>query len=244
MPVTGNETSKKSSEELLTSVGHSISGIDCGRLIDPLDTSSLNLMDVSSMTSFIKSDLGCDPTSSSLMLTSDGQNSFTSLSGTTTTQVLPPVSTFLFRDQWWDRNFDRLKNNTKDANDCECYAPDEREYSRTTSPSTLTTLPASLSNWFEWLYRMHSFLLQSQYENSVPLIITNAISSIATNVTEEQLCQTLASIDCRFCSLSAIFLLIVNGFSIMSQLLHQNTLYLCQCIIECLGLSAKISSDF
>ena len=147
---TGLETTKKCLEEPQTSVGHLISGIDCGRIIDPLDTTSLNLMDVSSMTSFIKSDPNCDPTSSSPLLSSESHYTFTSLTGsslssTSTTTVLPPVSTFLlpnFRDQnWWDR----LKTNTKDSNDCECYAPDEREY-RSSSPSTLTTLPASLSN--------------------------------------------------------------------------------------------------
>ena len=149
---TGLETNKKCLEEQ-TSVSHLISGIDCGRIIDPLDSASLNLMDVSSMTSFIKSEPICDPTSSSPLLSSESQHNytFTSLTGSSsTTTVLPPVSTFLlpnFRDQnWWDRNLDRLKTNTKDSDDCECYAPDEREYSRSSSPSTLTTLPASLSN--------------------------------------------------------------------------------------------------
>lgn len=158
---TGLDSTKKSLEEPShQSVGHIISGIDCGRIIDQLDsTSALNLMDITAMTSFIKSEPICDPTSSSssLMLnsqSSESQHIMTSLStlgvNTTTTTVLPPVSTFLlpnFRDQnWWDRNLDRLKTNTKDSNDCECYAPEEREYNRSTSPSTLTTLPASLSN--------------------------------------------------------------------------------------------------
>ena len=132
---TGLENSKKSLEETQTSVGHMISGIDCGRIIDPLDSnSSLNLMDMTTMTSFIKSDPICDPTSSSpLLLSSDSHHVMTTLNNlsaanTTTTTVLPPVSTFLlpnFRDQnWWDRNLDRLKTNTKDVNDCECYAPE------------------------------------------------------------------------------------------------------------------------
>ncbi len=154
---TGLETSKKSLEDPQTGVGHIISDIDCGRIIDRLDTnSSLNLMD---MTAYTKS----DPTSSSslnssLMLSSQSSESqhnltpitSTSSATTTTTTVLPPVSTFLlpnFRDQiWWDRNLDKLKNNTKDTNDCECYATDEREYNRSASPSTLTTLQTSLSN--------------------------------------------------------------------------------------------------
>jgi len=162
MNVSGTEleANKRSLEESQISLGHTISGIDCGRIVDSLDSNSgLNLMDLSSMTSFIKSNPTCDPISSSLLHSIESHHTMTSLSNAspidsmTTTTVLPPVSTFLlpnFRDQnWWDRNLDKLKSNTKDMNDCECYAPEEREYSSSTSPSTLTTtttLPASLSN--------------------------------------------------------------------------------------------------
>jgi hypothetical protein len=153
----GLDATKKSvadEQQSQTSVGHMMSGIDCGRIADPLDPShqtGLTLMDLTSMTSFIKSDPMCDPTSSSSPFDSQHHHMMTSLSGPTATTVLPPVSTFLlpnFRDQnWWaDRHIDRLKMNTKDPNDCECYAPDEREYNGSTSPSHATTLPASLSN--------------------------------------------------------------------------------------------------
>jgi len=157
---TGLETSaKKSLEEPQTGVGHIISSIDCGRIIDQVDSNqTLNLMEIAAYT---KSDQTPSEQSlnSSLMLSSqssESQHNLTSNTSssapttTTTTTVLPPVSTFLlpnFRDQnWWDRNLDRLKNNTKDTNDCDCYATEEREYNRSASPSTLTTLPASLSN--------------------------------------------------------------------------------------------------
>jgi hypothetical protein len=161
---TGLETAKKSLEESQTGVGHIISGIDCGRIIDQIDSNTaLNPLNLMEMTTYTKSDHNSATSSltSSLLLSSHSQSSesqhnltsmtSTSAATTTTTTVqLPPVSTFLlpnFRDQnWWDRNLDRLKNNTKDANDCECYATEEREYNRSASPSTLTTLPASLSN--------------------------------------------------------------------------------------------------
>ncbi|XP_054168035.1 uncharacterized protein LOC128965377 [Oppia nitens] len=151
------EGTKKSLEEQQISMGHTISSIDCGRIIDSLDTNSgLNLMDVTSMTSFIKSEPMCDPISSFSSLLHSSESTLTTMSNTSpvstmsNTTVLPPVSTFLmpnFRDQnWWDRNLDKLKNNSKDMNDCDCYAPDEREYIQSSSSSTLTSLPASLSN--------------------------------------------------------------------------------------------------
>ncbi|CAG2102187.1 unnamed protein product [Medioppia subpectinata] len=133
-----------------TSIGHMISGIDCGRIIDPMESGNgLTLMDLTSMTSFMKSESIGDPISSSssspLLLSNESHHIMTSFAGTplaphmttTASTVLPPMSTFLlpnFRDQnWWnDRHIDRLKTNAKqEGNDCECYAPEEREYNTT-----------------------------------------------------------------------------------------------------------------
>lgn len=149
IPGNGFELTKKSLEDN-SGVDHSASSIDCGRNInDQVDSNALGLMD---LPDYAKNDL--PSSSSSLMFSSPLialQSSESQSALTQPTTVLPPVSTFLlpnFRDQgWWDR-LERLKSNTKDTSDCECYDMEQqREYSnRSNSPSTLTSLPASLSN--------------------------------------------------------------------------------------------------
>jgi hypothetical protein len=148
----GLENAKKSLQEPttgvtgVTGVTHIMSGIDCGRMIDPnIDsTNALHMMDISA---YPKSDCPSSLLSWSLLTAQSSESQQTS---TTSSTVLPPVSTFLlpsFRDHgWWSDRLDRLKSNTKDSSDCDCYGGEEREYNRSASPSTLTTLQTSLSN--------------------------------------------------------------------------------------------------